>query len=95
MSNLLKLYTQDNCSYCTTMKRKLDSWGIEYDTINLTEQPEYKTFLKEQGLRTVPQLFFNGIKLNNVDTDSFDHHELLKSMRTAWPGQDGGVEDMS
>ena len=94
MSNSLRLYTQDNCSYCVQMKRKLDSWGINYEIINLSETPEAKYFLKEQGLRTVPQLFFNDIKLNNVDTDNFDHHALLQSLRTAWPGQDGGVDNM-
>ena len=77
------------------MKEKLDSWGIEYDTINISENAEGKNFLKEQGLKTVPQLFFKDLKLNNVDTDKFDHHKLLQSMRTIWPGQDGGVEDMS
>lgn len=95
MSNLLKLYTQNNCGYCSIMKRKLDSWGIEYDTINVSENVEGKQFLKEQGLKTVPQLFFKDLKLNNVDTDMFDQHQLLQSLRTIWPGQDGGVEDMS
>lgn len=95
MSNLLKLYTQNNCGYCVTMKRKLDSWGIEYETINISDNPEGKQFLKEQGLRTVPQLFFRDLKLNNVDTDQFDQHQLLMSMRTVYPSQDGGVEDMS
>ncbi len=95
MSNSLRLYTQNNCGYCVTMKNKLDSWGIKYETINISESAVGKQFLKEQGLTTVPQLFFNDLKLNNVDTEQFDHHALLKSMRTVWPGQDSGVEDMS
>tara|TARA_B100000963_G_scaffold361523_1_gene397424 strand:- start:2935 stop:3168 length:234 start_codon:yes stop_codon:yes gene_type:complete len=77
------------------MKRKLDSWGIEYETINISEDAKGKQFLKEQGLKTVPQLFFKDLKLNNVDTNMFDQHQLLQSLRTVWPGQDSGVEDMS
>tara|TARA_B100000927_G_scaffold287748_1_gene281144 strand:- start:1781 stop:2068 length:288 start_codon:yes stop_codon:yes gene_type:complete len=95
MSNLLKLYTQNDCGYCVSMKRKLDSWGIEYETINISEDTKGKQFLKEQGLKTVPQLFFKDLKLNNVDTNMFDQHQLLQSLRTVWPGQDSGVEDMS
>ena len=95
MSNLLRLYTQDDCGYCVRMKRKLDQWGIEYETINISEDAKGKHFLKEQGLKTVPQLFFKDLKLNNVDTDNFDQHALLSSLRTTWPGQDSGVEDMS
>ena len=95
MSNLLRLYTQNDCGYCVSMKRKLDSWGIEYETINISEDTKGKQFLKEQGLKTVSQLFFKDLKLNNVDTNMFDQHQLLQSLRTVWPGQDSGVEDMS
>ena len=95
MSNLLRLYTQNDCGYCVSMKRKPDSWGIEYETINISEDAKGKQFLKEQGLKTVPQLFFKDLKLNNVDTNMFDQHQLLQSLRTVWPGQDSGVEDMS
>lgn len=95
MSNSLKLYTQDNCIHCELMKVKLDAWGIKYDIINLTEQPEHKQFLKERNLRLVPQLFYNDEKVNDVDTSDFEKSDLLKALSTKWPGEDSGLEDLS
>lgn len=95
MSNSLKLYTQNNCMYCEIMKAKLDAWGIKYDVINLTEHPEHKQFLIDQDLRMVPQLFYNGEKVNPDDTNDFEKSDLLKTLSTRWPGEDSGVEDMS
>ena len=52
-------------------------------------------FSSEERIEIVNKALFKDLKLNNVDTNMFDQHQLLQSLRTVWPGQDSGVEDMS
>lgn len=54
---MLTVYTKNNCPYCYRTKALLESRGIEYQTVNLEEQPDARGFLVEQGLRSVPQIF--------------------------------------
>ena len=89
MSNLIKLYTQNDCPYCVIMKKKLDEWGYEYQEINVSNNLLAKGFLKEQGHRTVPQLYNGNINLNkDIDTNDFTKRHLELMMLE----QDGGVE---
>ena len=79
MSNSIRgliLYTQNNCPYCDMMKEKLKSWGYTWDECNLNEYPENKKFMKEQGHRTVPQLYHFNSHLNKVDTADFTKEML-------------------
>ena len=48
MSNLLRLFTKDDCSHCDAMKNKLTTWGIRFETINISEDIESKYFLKKK-----------------------------------------------
>ena len=99
MSNLLSLYTQNNCPFCVIMKDKLDDWGMNYEIINISEDASGKDFLKSKGHRTVPQLYFKDVLLNTVDTVEFTLENLLREMRESvtskFPCEDSGVEDMS
>ena len=95
MSNSLRLYTKDNCPYCDALKNKLNTWGINFDTINISEDIESKYFLKEKGHRTVPQIYFNDHHLEHINVEQFTHEDLIHGMRSAWPGMDSGIEDMS
>ena len=95
MSNSLRLYTKDNCPYCDALKNKLNTWGVNFDTINISEDIESKYFLKEKGHRTVPQIYFNDHHLEHINVEQFTHEDLIHGMRSAWPGMDSGVEDMS
>jgi len=93
MSNSVRLYTQNNCPYCVMMKDKLDSWGMNYETINVSEDLSAKAFLKEKGHRTVPQLYFGQAHLNKVDTADFTKEIFWGEMRLAYDGEnDSGVE---
>lgn len=90
MSNSIKLYTQNDCPYCTLMKRKLDEWGYGYDIINVSYDKDAKNFLKENGHRTVPQLYDGKVNLNaGIDTQDFTkrHLEIILLQEN-----DGGVE---
>ena len=95
MSNSLRLFTKDDCPYCDAMKNKLTKWGVNFDTINVSEDIESKYFLKENGHRTVPQLYFGDYHIDHVNTKEFTHSDLMAAMQGAWSGQDSGVEDMS
>ena len=94
MSNLVRLYTQNDCPYCVIMKKKLDGWGMNYELINVSENLEAKKFLKERGHRTVPQLYYRNIHLNKVDTVDFTKKIMFSEMMLAYDNQenDSGVE---
>ena len=93
MSNTFKLYTQNNCPYCTIMAKKLDSWGVNYNVINISEDLEAKKFLKENNHRTVPQLYCGDIHLNKVDTEDFTRAILFKEVQLHYDMSDSGVEN--
>ena len=92
MSNLVRLYTQNNCPYCVIMKEKLDSWGMNYQLINVSENLEAKSFLKDRGHRTVPQLYYRDTHLNKVDTVDFTKRIMFAEMMLAYEENDSGVE---
>lgn len=95
MSNSIKLYTQDNCPYCVIMKDKLDSWGLNYETVNISYDRDAKLFLKENGHKTVPQVYYNGIHLNKVDTKDFTQRMMFLEMQLHCDGQDWGCESFA
>ena len=54
---MITVYTKDNCPFCDMAKALLESRGVPYTTINVSEQPEARDFLIENGHRSVPQIF--------------------------------------
>ena len=56
------IYTQNLCPYCTLAKRLLEEKGYEYKEINITHNNNAKLFLKGNGYKTVPQIFYNEIE---------------------------------
>ena len=54
---MLTIYTKNNGPYCDRAKALLESRGVAYQAINLEEQPDARSFLVDQGLRSVPQIF--------------------------------------
>ena len=72
MKNPLKLYTQNNCGYCDIMKARLQSWDLNFDVINISEDTSAKQFLKDNGHKTVPQLYIGDFNINDgIDTYEF------------------------
>ena len=94
----LKLYTQPRCGYCVTLMEVLDKTGLDYDTINIQEDATAKKFMIAEGHKTVPQLYFNNHKINNIDTEKITPEyikssvELLSEIEDKWPWQDSGIE---
>jgi glutaredoxin 3 len=57
----VQMYTTTWCGYCVRAKTLLDGKGIEFDEINLDDDPEFRQKLLElTGSWTVPQILING-----------------------------------
>ncbi len=79
---MLKLYTKTDCVYCDMMKSKLDIWGYEYEVINIQEDTDAKTFILNEGHKTVPQLYYNDKNVNRgINTDEFTKSILEETMK--------------
>lgn len=91
--NSINLYTQPNCPFCDIMKEMLDKTGFTYYTVNIAENAQGKTFLKEAGHKTVPQLYVGDIHINRRKTQSYTPSQLEKYIRDAmdydWPEGNG------
>tara|TARA_Y100000389_G_C17423136_1_gene497943 strand:- start:254 stop:556 length:303 start_codon:yes stop_codon:yes gene_type:complete len=89
-STNLTLYTQDDCNYCHILKKKLSEWDFKYREVNVSYDMFAKEFLKEQGHRTVPQLYLNNIHLNKFPTLELTKKHIEKEID--YENYVGGVE---
>ncbi|HEY7884866.1 MAG TPA: glutaredoxin-like protein NrdH [Cellvibrionaceae bacterium] len=48
------VYTKDNCVQCDATKRMMDKIGVEYETINISENPAELDRLIELGYLAAP-----------------------------------------
>ena len=87
----LTLYTQEDCYYCYEMKKKLVEWGYDFREVNLSHDLFAKDFLKENGHRTVPQLYWNKTHLNKVPTSEFTKKHIEAELD--YENYLGGVEN--
>lgn len=53
-SNVVTVYSKNNCQQCKITKRKLTSMGITYHEHNVDEDPKALEYLLERGLRSLP-----------------------------------------
>ncbi len=60
---MIKVYTKNNCPFCDRAKSLLESKGKVYIAVNIEENPGEREFLVDQGLRSVPQIFKDGVLL--------------------------------
>ena len=52
----ITLYTKNNCPQCLMTKKFLAQKNMEYNEINIDNEPQYIDSLKEQGFQSVPVL---------------------------------------
>lgn len=50
------IYSADWCSYCKTAKSILTGLGIPFEERDVAD-PEHLSFVKEQGFKTIPQIY--------------------------------------
>lgn len=57
---MITIYSKSYCPYCDGAKAYLTKVGVEHEVIDVTDDMEKKLWLKEQGHRTVPQIYYKG-----------------------------------
>jgi mycoredoxin len=59
---MIKMYTTSWCGDCRVTKRVLEQRGIEFEEVNIEENPEAAEYVMSVngGRRSVPTLEFNG-----------------------------------
>jgi glutaredoxin len=60
---MITVYSKNNCPFCDRAKALLESKGIPFKTVMMEEHPDAREFLMDQGLRSVPQIFKDGVLL--------------------------------
>jgi glutaredoxin len=60
---MITVYSKNNCPFCDRAKALLENKGVEYTVVNIEEAPEARELLVDQGLRSVPQIFNDGVLL--------------------------------
>jgi mycoredoxin len=60
MSGKFTMYTTPWCGYCHRLKSQLDREGIEYDTVDIEQEPEAAAIVESAngGNQTVPTLVY-------------------------------------
>jgi glutaredoxin 3 len=60
----VKIYTTGYCGYCHAAKALLKSRGLDFEEIDVTNEPSQRRWLIETtGQRTVPQVFLNDVPI--------------------------------
>lgn len=67
MTDAYVIIAKENCPYCVKAKTLLDRMGKEAVTLDVMEYPVLRTFLKSQGLNTVPQVFHRGRRIGGYE----------------------------
>lgn len=68
MTDTFTMYSTPWCGYCRTLKSRLSREGIEFDEVDIEQQPEAAAIVERanEGSQTVPTLVFaDGTALTN------------------------------
>ena len=57
---MITVYTKDFCPFCVQAKKQLQDMNIIFNEINIDLDKDANAFIKDQGFKTVPQIFHNG-----------------------------------
>ena len=68
---MYKIYTRNTCIYCDMAKSLMKENDIDFMEINIDFDNEERLLLKEQGYKTVPQIY------NEVNSHIGGYTELL------------------
>ena len=60
---MITVYSKNNCPFCDRAKALLESKNIPFAVVKMEDEPTAREFLMEQGLRSVPQIFKDGVLL--------------------------------
>lgn len=78
------IYSTPTCAFCKTEKQWLESKGIEYHSIDITEDNEAKEHFEKSGYRGVPVTFIQEGESSNVEditvVEGFDRKKLSEAL---------------
>lgn len=60
---MLTVYSKANCPQCDKLKMRLQWEGTQYEEIRVDLKPEARQFLLDQGHRSVPVVYKDGVHL--------------------------------
>jgi glutaredoxin len=60
---MITVYSKNNCPFCDRATALLESKEIPFQVIKMEDEPGAREFLIDQGLRSVPQIFKDGVLL--------------------------------
>jgi glutaredoxin 3 len=65
----VEVYSTSYCPYCLRAKALLRSKGVEFEDIDVTDDPELRARMVKLagGRRTVPEIFINGEIIGGCD----------------------------
>jgi glutaredoxin len=56
---MITIYSKPLCPYCDGAEHYLNQNGFEFKRINIVEDSNALEFVKSQGHKTVPQIYYN------------------------------------
>jgi len=56
---MIQVYGKKICPFCDLVKNAFNNLGVNYEYLDIEEDQKSKTFIEEQGFKTVPQLYYN------------------------------------
>ena len=73
------VHSKDGCPFCELTKDWLDENGFEFENILHNDDNERKEFYEKcgDGVKSVPQIFLDGIRLGGYDALMANKDELL------------------
>ena len=60
------VFSGKDCPKCVELKNILSSKGISFKEFDIWENTEALQFIMSKGYRSIPQLFLDGVKLDNA-----------------------------
>lgn len=72
------VYTTNDCIECTFVKQVLSQEGIEFETRNIAENPEYQKEVEKYGFLGVPVTVYEGHAVKGMSNELQEIIELAK-----------------
>ena len=70
-----RVYTTPGCTQCTMSRRWLDSRGVDYDTVDLTQSPDDYAAVTALGYKSAPVIMVaDGVHWSGFRPDLLELH---------------------
>lgn len=67
------VYTSPTCTWCNTLKRHLDAYGVSYREVDVSREPsQAEALVRKSGQQGVPQTDINGKIIVGFDKDKIN-----------------------